>query len=131
MLCVKFSSTDNSDSLKSCNSSITKFSREKSPALALLFLLISARFHTFVKLYRFYLKAAKADAVLEKRAKNLAVLSLSAHEQLHYWPSTVAAALVILACLEFNQNASHKVIGVIIYCNIWILKASKIHASVL
>ncbi|KAK7274010.1 hypothetical protein RIF29_15080 [Crotalaria pallida] len=60
----------------------------------------------------FYLKAAKADAVMEKRVKNISVLALSAHEQLCYWPSTVAAALVILACLEFNQDASSKVIGI-------------------
>ncbi|KAK7308642.1 hypothetical protein VNO77_42262 [Canavalia gladiata] len=60
----------------------------------------------------FYLKAANADAVMEKRVKYLAVLALSAHEQLCYWPSTVAAALVILACLEVNQNASRKVIGI-------------------
>ncbi|RDX75087.1 Cyclin-SDS, partial [Mucuna pruriens] len=63
--------------------------------------------------YRFYLKAANTDAVVEKRVKYLAVLALSAHEQLCYWPSTVAAALVILACLEFNQNSSlFKVVGI-------------------
>ncbi|KHN15465.1 Cyclin-SDS, partial [Glycine soja] len=60
----------------------------------------------------YYLKAANADAVVEKRVKYLAVLALSGHEQLCYWPSTVAAALVILACLEFNQISSHKVIGI-------------------
>ncbi|CAL0318589.1 unnamed protein product [Lupinus luteus] len=60
----------------------------------------------------FYLKAAKADAVMEKRVKNLSVLALSAHEHVCYWPSTVAAALVILACLEFNQEASSKVIAI-------------------
>ncbi|XP_061371830.1 cyclin-SDS [Gastrolobium bilobum] len=60
----------------------------------------------------FYLKAANADAVVEKRVKYLAVLALSAHDQLCYWPSTVAAALVILACLEVNQHAIHKVIGI-------------------
>ncbi|XP_027361398.1 cyclin-SDS [Abrus precatorius] len=60
----------------------------------------------------FYLKAANADGIIEKRVKYLAVLALSAHERLCYWPSTVAAALVILACLEVNQNASHKVIGI-------------------
>ncbi|XP_057443216.1 cyclin-SDS [Lotus japonicus] len=62
----------------------------------------------------FYLKAANADLVVEKRVKYLAVLALSANEQLRFWPSTVAAALVILACLELelNQNASHKVIGI-------------------
>ncbi|WVZ09921.1 hypothetical protein V8G54_014451 [Vigna mungo] len=60
----------------------------------------------------FYLKAANADAVVEKRVKYLAVLTLSSHEQLCYWPSTVAAALVVLAGLEFNQSSPLKVIGV-------------------
>ncbi|XP_020232675.1 cyclin-SDS isoform X2 [Cajanus cajan] len=59
----------------------------------------------------FYLKAANADAVVEKRVKYLAVLALSGLEQICYWPSTVAAAIVILACLEINQNAL-KVIGI-------------------
>ena len=76
-------------------------------------MLISAKLLKVTKFYRFYLKAAKADAVVEKRVKYLAVLALTAHEQLCYWPSTVAAALVILACLEVDQNAFHKVIGVI------------------
>ncbi|XP_057740628.1 cyclin-SDS [Arachis stenosperma] len=61
----------------------------------------------------FYLKAAKANAAVERRVKSLAVLVLSAEEQLCYWPSTVAAAIVILACLEVDQNAFHTVIGVI------------------
>ncbi|MED6120908.1 hypothetical protein PIB30_025233 [Stylosanthes scabra] len=60
----------------------------------------------------FYLKAAKADAAVERRVKSLAVLVLSAEEQLCYWPSTVAAAIVILASLEVDQNAFHAVIGV-------------------
>ncbi|QCD89456.1 cyclin B [Vigna unguiculata] len=60
----------------------------------------------------YYLKAANADAVVEKRVKYLAVLTLSSHEQLCYWPSTVAAALVVLAGLEFNQSSPLKVIGI-------------------
>ncbi|CAK8570447.1 unnamed protein product [Lathyrus sativus] len=60
----------------------------------------------------FYLKAANADAVMEKRVTCLALLALSGHDQLCYWPSTIAAALVILACLEHNENASNKVIGI-------------------
>jgi len=40
------------------------------------------------------------------------VLTLSSHEQLCYWPSTVAAALVVLAGLEVNQSSSLRVIGV-------------------
>ncbi|KAJ7942852.1 cyclin-SDS [Quillaja saponaria] len=59
----------------------------------------------------FYLKAARADAVMEKRVMYLAVLALSAHEQLSYWPSTVAAAIVALASLKANQDALHRVIG--------------------
>lgn len=62
---------------------------------------------------RFYLKAAKADAEVEKRAKYLAVLALSDHEQLRYWPSTVAAGVVIMASMDGNQHASyHQVIEV-------------------
>ncbi|XP_058726911.1 cyclin-SDS [Vicia villosa] len=60
----------------------------------------------------FYLKAANADAVMEKRVTCLALLALSGPDQLCYWPSTIAAALVILACLEYNENASNKVIGI-------------------
>ncbi|CAK7326838.1 unnamed protein product [Dovyalis caffra] len=55
----------------------------------------------------FYLKAIKADAVVEKRARYLAVLALSDHEQLRHWPSTVAATLVILASLESNEIVSY------------------------
>lgn len=62
---------------------------------------------------RFYLKAMKAGAVVEKRARYLAVLALSDREQLRHWPSTVAATLVILASLESNEIASYgRVIGV-------------------
>ncbi|XP_050887379.1 cyclin-SDS [Lathyrus oleraceus] len=60
----------------------------------------------------FYLKAANADAVMEKRVTCLALLALSGPDQLCYWPSTIAAALVILACLEHNEKASNKVIGI-------------------
>ncbi|KAL9454128.1 hypothetical protein AB3S75_009686 [Citrus x aurantiifolia] len=61
----------------------------------------------------FYLKAAKADAGVDKKAKYLAVLALSDHEHLSYWPSTVAAALVILALLESHQDTSyHRVIEI-------------------
>ncbi|TKY69213.1 Cyclin-SDS protein [Spatholobus suberectus] len=69
-------------------------------------LTIATRIEENQQYNRFYLKTANADAVVEKRVKYLAVLALSGHEQLCYWPSTVAAALVILACLEVNQNSS-------------------------
>lgn len=62
---------------------------------------------------RYYLKAAGVDAELEKMVKYLAVLALSDHEQLSYWPSTVAAGLVILASLESRGDSSYlKVIEV-------------------
>ncbi|XP_028078795.1 cyclin-SDS [Camellia sinensis] len=54
----------------------------------------------------FYLKAASANEVVEKTVKYLAVLALLGHEQLCYWPSTVAAGLVMLASLSANQDAS-------------------------
>ncbi|XP_057979433.1 cyclin-SDS [Malania oleifera] len=54
----------------------------------------------------FYLKAARASAEVEKMAKYLAVLALLDHDQLCFWPSTVAAGLVILAALAANQDAS-------------------------
>lgn len=47
---------------------------------------------------------------MEKTAKYIAVLALLGHEQLCYWPSTVAAGLVILASLAANQDAAcHRV----------------------
>ncbi|KAK2976176.1 hypothetical protein RJ640_012462 [Escallonia rubra] len=55
---------------------------------------------------RYYLKAARADEKMENSAKYLAVLAVQGHEQLRYWPSTVAAGLVILASLSANQGAS-------------------------
>ncbi|KAF5206872.1 Cyclin [Thalictrum thalictroides] len=54
----------------------------------------------------FYLKAANANAEVEKRTNYLAVLSLLDQERLCYWPSTVAAGLVILASLAANQESS-------------------------
>ncbi|KAI3831293.1 hypothetical protein MKX03_034079 [Papaver bracteatum] len=54
----------------------------------------------------FYLKAARADQETEDKAKYLAVLSLTDPELLCYWPSTVAAGLVILAALASNQDSS-------------------------
>ncbi|MQL78935.1 hypothetical protein Taro_011359 [Colocasia esculenta] len=54
----------------------------------------------------FYLKAAKADETVENLAKYLAVLSLPDHERLSFWPSTVAAGLVILASLATDHDSS-------------------------
>ncbi|KDP38151.1 hypothetical protein JCGZ_04794 [Jatropha curcas] len=56
----------------------------------------------------FYQKAARADAEVEKRARYLAKLALSDPEHLRYWPSTVAAGLVILASLESDQIESYQ-----------------------
>ncbi|XP_059658338.1 cyclin-SDS [Cornus florida] len=59
----------------------------------------------------FYLKAARANEAVDKTAKYLAVLALLGHEQLCYWPSTVAAGLVILASLAANQDSCcHRII---------------------
>ncbi|KAK3011602.1 hypothetical protein RJ639_011009 [Escallonia herrerae] len=55
---------------------------------------------------RYYLKAARADEKMENTAKYLALLAVQGHEQLRYWPSTVAAGLVILASISANQGAS-------------------------
>ncbi|KAL5217874.1 hypothetical protein ABZP36_018558 [Zizania latifolia] len=54
----------------------------------------------------FYLKAAKADGKVEDMAKYLALLSLLDHKPLSYWPSTVAAAVVALACLATDNESS-------------------------
>lgn len=59
---------------------------------------------------RFYLKAAGANEEVEDTAKNIGMLALLGFEQLCYWPSTVAAGLVILASRVVNQNAAcHRV----------------------
>ncbi|KAI3796287.1 hypothetical protein L1987_38954 [Smallanthus sonchifolius] len=65
----------------------------------------------------FYLKAARSDEDVDKTAKYLAVLALLGHEQLCYWPSTVAASLVSLACLAENKQSSIQQIA-------WIHKGS-------
>ncbi|CAH1416722.1 unnamed protein product [Lactuca virosa] len=59
----------------------------------------------------YYLKAARADQDIDKTAKYLAVLTLLGNEQLCFWPSTVAASLVIIACLANNQHSSHQQIA--------------------
>ncbi|KAD7116730.1 hypothetical protein E3N88_03998 [Mikania micrantha] len=56
----------------------------------------------------FYLKAARANQSIVKTANHLAVHALLGHEQLCYWPSTVAASLVCLACLAENKQSSHQ-----------------------
>ncbi|XP_010528961.1 PREDICTED: cyclin-SDS [Tarenaya hassleriana] len=56
----------------------------------------------------FYIKAARASPNVEKRAKYLAVMALSDHTQLCYWPSTVAAGVVILACIENNEFTAYQ-----------------------
>ncbi|XP_020399264.1 cyclin, N-terminal domain containing protein isoform X3 [Zea mays] len=54
----------------------------------------------------FYLKAANADDRVADLANYLAFISLRNHEQLSFWPSTVAAAVVVLACLATNKESS-------------------------
>ncbi|PPS08313.1 hypothetical protein GOBAR_AA12333 [Gossypium barbadense] len=51
----------------------------------------------------FCLKAAKDDAKVEQRAKYLAVLALSDHDQLRYWPSTVAAGIVVMTSIFYKH----------------------------
>ncbi|KAG2542407.1 cyclin-SDS-like [Panicum virgatum] len=54
----------------------------------------------------FYLKAAKADDRVADLANYLSLLSLLNHKQLSFWPSTVAAAVVALACLATDKESS-------------------------
>ncbi|KAF8673811.1 hypothetical protein HU200_048567 [Digitaria exilis] len=54
----------------------------------------------------FYLKAAKADDRVADLANYLSSLSLLNHKQLSFWPSTVAAAVVGLACLATGNDSS-------------------------
>ncbi|CAH8353848.1 unnamed protein product [Eruca vesicaria subsp. sativa] len=56
----------------------------------------------------FYLKAARANPEIERKAKSLAVTSLADHTQLCFWPSTVAAGLVVLACIEHNKISAYQ-----------------------
>ncbi|CAN8312216.1 unnamed protein product [Cochlearia groenlandica] len=56
----------------------------------------------------FYLKAARANTEVERKAKSLAVTSLSDHTQLCFWPSTVAAGLVVLACIQHNKTSAYQ-----------------------
>ncbi|KAF8095119.1 hypothetical protein N665_0341s0043 [Sinapis alba] len=56
----------------------------------------------------FYLKVARANPEVEKKAKSLAVTSLSDHTQLCFWSSTVAAGLVVLACIEHNKISAYQ-----------------------
>ncbi|KAE8793450.1 cyclin-SDS-like [Hordeum vulgare] len=61
----------------------------------------------------FYLKAAKADEKVEDLAKHLSLLTLLDHKHLSYWPSTVAASVVALACLATDKESScHRVMEV-------------------
>ena len=60
---------------------------------------------------RFYLKAAKAEENVAKRAKCMAVLLLSNQMQMCY-PSTIAAAVVILASLEHHDLSVDNVMHV-------------------
>ncbi|KAK9691901.1 hypothetical protein RND81_09G227300 [Saponaria officinalis] len=54
----------------------------------------------------FYLKAAGANEQMQKKAEHLASLTLLDHMQLRFWPSSVAAALVILVSLSAERDES-------------------------
>ncbi|KAL9687279.1 hypothetical protein QQ045_031679 [Rhodiola kirilowii] len=62
---------------------------------------------TIYNFLSFYLKVARADITMSKNAEHLAELALLEPEQLSYWPSTVAASLVILSSLPSNQYLPH------------------------
>nr|AVN89881.1 cyclin family protein [Cymbidium sinense x Cymbidium lancifolium] len=53
----------------------------------------------------FYMKAARASAEVEDLCRHLAILTLLDYGILCFWPSTVAAGLVILACLATNNDS--------------------------
>ncbi|KAJ4815164.1 hypothetical protein LUZ62_027730 [Rhynchospora pubera] len=63
--------------------------------------------HNFI---RFYLKAAKADEVVDELASYLAVVVLLDHERLSFKASTMAASLVILACLAADHEESSRIV---------------------
>ncbi|CAN0871721.1 SDS, partial [Linum grandiflorum] len=65
-------------------------------------------FPTVYNFLWFYLKAARADAEVEQRSLNLALLAVADHEYLQYWPSTIAASLVILACMDTGHTPYYK-----------------------
>ncbi|KAL9248108.1 hypothetical protein vseg_021467 [Gypsophila vaccaria] len=54
----------------------------------------------------FYLKAAGANKQMQRKAEYLASLTLLDHMQLRFWPSSVAAALVILVSLSAERDDS-------------------------
>ncbi|OWM70489.1 cyclin-SDS isoform X2 [Punica granatum] len=74
---------------------------------ALSFQCSSPTVHNFLW---FYLKAERADHQLNKRVKDLGEVALLDHELLCFWPSTIAASLVILACCE-DAAAAQRVIS--------------------
>ncbi|KFK33406.1 hypothetical protein AALP_AA5G008600 [Arabis alpina] len=55
----------------------------------------------------FYLEAAKANPQVENKAKSLAIMALSDYSLLRYWPSTLAAAFVVLACRQNNDHEAY------------------------
>ncbi|KAJ3702981.1 hypothetical protein LUZ61_006686 [Rhynchospora tenuis] len=52
----------------------------------------------------FYLKAAMVGPEVQEQTRLLAVLSLMDHTRLSFWPSTLAAGIVILACLSTGHD---------------------------
>ncbi|KAI3818372.1 hypothetical protein L1987_12178 [Smallanthus sonchifolius] len=106
----------NSIRQKSFNVGGNKYSRSEVVAMEWLVqevLSFQCYLPTIYNFLWFYLKAARADQGVAKTAKYLAESALLGHEQLCYWPSTVAASLVCLACLAENKQSSHQQITLI------------------
>ncbi|GAB2214321.1 hypothetical protein Droror1_Dr00018664 [Drosera rotundifolia] len=71
-------------------------SRRYIEALSISCLTLATRIEEKQPYNTFYLKAANADEWMKQKAKYLAELTLRDNRQLRYWPSTVAAVLVVI-----------------------------------
>ncbi|KAL8160158.1 hypothetical protein V2J09_001695 [Rumex salicifolius] len=56
--------------------------------------------------FQFYLKAAAADREMESLAEKLAEIAMFDHKLLQFWPSSIAAGIVMLVCLAANRDQS-------------------------
>ncbi|KAL0697757.1 hypothetical protein Bca4012_053879 [Brassica carinata] len=62
----------------------------------------------YAKAYCSRMDPARANPEVERVAKSLAVASLADHTQLCFWPSSVAAGLVVLACIKHNKISAYQ-----------------------